>query len=535
MEKIKGKGVCFYALIGIIFFTALLSGPVLAYISQNLMQAFLNKGAVSFWISAFLTVSGIMILLKIFQTLFAYVCKKKWISRFQDDLISKYINGQYFYENNHKETVNMIHSQTEAALSSYLSFLQSAGMSLSLLFCSVIYIFSVNPIILLICAIVLLLLSLARKERKNIMALQKQFMEANNQIAGIQWEYILNREVSPYLNQDYLFRHYNKANEKAIETMISMNKKKFIITLMDLFGASLSIVLTAALGGLLCMNGKMDVYELFGIIVILPVLASAVFSLPRLFQQSHQINGMITIFQRLLEYPQYHGVGKDLREPIREVDICSLTFSFKDKCIFKNTDFSLKEGTLNILTGASGTGKTSLLKLLLKLLPVADRTILYNHIPLEQIKRESLWKNIYYLPQNPYILPIPLEEYAAKGTGCKNEGYTELTGLLGLRHLDKKEPLNPDLLSTGERQKIAILRMFLSGRKCWFMDEPTSALDPESERVFFSMLKEYCHKEQRLVFVISHRKQALELADHIFELKEGKITERKGDRGKWKN
>lgn len=531
MIKVYKKGIYYYVLLASCLITALLSGPALAYVSQNMMRSIAQSCPIQFWLVCLTIIMGILIIFKVIQNICNFCSKKRWICNFQNELISNYINGDYFNQGDPKEILNQIYVQVDTLCNSYLNFSASAFTSLFVVTFSIIYILTVNPLVCLLCLLVVALLAIVRINKGDVIALQKQFMEINNRVSKIQREYILNKEVAPFLTEALLFQHYNSINEKQAEVMIKMNRKKFIVTLMDLFGASSAVILTSVLGGFLCISGKLSIYELFGTIVIIPALASAVFSIPRLYQQYHQITGIWKAFEKLRFHPQYNQ--KDsllLEEPVTSVEMRGLKFSYHEKLLIHNLSVCLNSGEIHIVTGESGSGKTTLLKLLYRLLPEESNTIFYNGHPIEKINRKNLWDKIYYVPQNPYILPLTLQDNCLKQIEGKEKEFLSLIRLFDIEKLNTKEKLDPDTLSAGEKQKIYLLRMLLSNKEIWLMDEPTSALDPDSEAVFLTQLKNYCRLKKRLVFIVTHRKETMLAADRIFALEGGILTERgRGD------
>ena len=194
--------------------------------------------------------------------------------------------------------------------------------------------------------------------------------------------------------------------------------------------------------------------------------------------------------------------------------------------------FSLSCGQTAAFVGTSGSGKSTVLKLLLGFYPRESGYINVGGEPIDKYSLEQLRDLISYVPQDAYLFQGTIEDNikmgnerasreevisAAKGANAHDfimelpEGYDTLVGERGAR------------LSGGQRQRIAIARAIIKNAPILLLDEATSALDSKSEELVQEALKELM--KNRTTIVIAHRLSTIENADIIFVLDEGKITE----------
>lgn len=184
------------------------------------------------------------------------------------------------------------------------------------------------------------------------------------------------------------------------------------------------------------------------------------------------------------------------------------------------------------LIGPSGAGKTTLIKLLLRMHDVEKGSIEIDNQDISQITQESLWKNVSLVPQDPILFHRTLMENirygkpdatkqevirAAKMAHCHefiesfSEKYETYVGERGVK------------LSGGERQRVAIARAILKNSPILILDEATSSLDSESE----GMIQESLEKlmEGKTVIVIAHRLSTIKNADRIVVVDKNGISE----------
>ena len=181
---------------------------------------------------------------------------------------------------------------------------------------------------------------------------------------------------------------------------------------------------------------------------------------------------------------------------------------------------NLQNGDRVYLTGKSGSGKSSLLKLLLKFRESSG--IMINDLPINAINNKSLRNKIAYLAQEPTILTETLEKNIGMGTPLSYEQKQLIlnTGILNpiLKTTDWETVLteNGSNLSGGEKQRIAVARLILADADVYILDESTSNIDEESSQAIFETLLE-CVKDKIFIFT-SHDKKNSQYANKIINI-----------------
>ncbi len=231
--------------------------------------------------------------------------------------------------------------------------------------------------------------------------------------------------------------------------------------------------------------------------------------------------------------------GIELNTDDLEIEFKNVSFSYANKAqkVLDNISIKFKSGEKIAIVGINGAGKSTFLKLLMRLYDPDDGEILCNGINIRSYNIRSYRSKISVAFQDfemfamPLIKNIMMKDKIEKGDYrdalelLKQCGmYDKITNLpYGLDTVMTKEFLKDGaVLSGGEKQKIAIIRTYLSNAAICIYDEPTSALDPISEENIFDIINQ---RKDNITIYISHRLSATKTADRIYLLENGRITE----------
>lgn len=215
------------------------------------------------------------------------------------------------------------------------------------------------------------------------------------------------------------------------------------------------------------------------------------------------------------------------------IEFKNIKKSYKSKIILENFNLSIDSGKLVVLIGASGCGKTTLLKMINRLISITEGEILINRKDINKMDPIKLRRGIGYVIQQTGLFPhmtvkenIEIIPRLMKISERKIEKKTiELLNMVGL---DPNEYLYryPAELSGGQQQRVGVARAFATDAEIILMDEPFSALDPitrtELQEQLFNIQKEY---NKTIVFVTHDMDEAINIADMICILKDGKIIQ----------
>lgn len=220
------------------------------------------------------------------------------------------------------------------------------------------------------------------------------------------------------------------------------------------------------------------------------------------------------------------------------LNIKNLTKSFGkgdiETKVLKGIDIEVKEGELVILKGASGSGKTTLLSIIGGLLGRSGGDVSLNDENYLDIKDKALTsmrlKEIGFIFQSSHLIPymkvidqlVFIGEQAGMSSKDAKDRAESLLKEIGLGHR-----LNsyPNLLSGGEKQRVAIMRAWMNEPKMILADEPTASLDAERATEVMDMIRNNIQSNQSVGLMITHDERLFSYADRIYTLDEGYVVD----------
>lgn len=203
-----------------------------------------------------------------------------------------------------------------------------------------------------------------------------------------------------------------------------------------------------------------------------------------------------------------------------------------DDALFENLSLDIKPGEKIGLVGHSGGGKTTITKLLLRLIDITSGHILIDNQVIADVTQASVRRNIAYVPQEPMLFHRSLADNIAYGRPGASRAEIEAVSKLSHAHEfitklpNRYETLVGERgvkLSGGQRQRVAIARAMLKNAPILVLDEATSALDSESDVLIQDALWKLM--EGRTAIVIAHRLSTIQKMDRIIVLEGGQVVE----------
>lgn len=215
-----------------------------------------------------------------------------------------------------------------------------------------------------------------------------------------------------------------------------------------------------------------------------------------------------------------------------EVEFRDVRFSYGHKRIFDNLNLKIKPGEKIAIVGASGEGKTSLIRLLFRLYDTDSGSIFIDGKNIKEVKQNSLRNQLSVVPQEPILFHDSiLNNIKFSNPSAGREDILKVLKMSSSDDFIRKLPQKENTLvgergirlSGGEKQRVAIARALLADKKIIVLDEPTSSLDLETEYKIQQGIKRLL--EGKTSIIIAHRLSTIRDADRIVVLKGGKIIE----------
>jgi putative ABC transport system ATP-binding protein len=199
----------------------------------------------------------------------------------------------------------------------------------------------------------------------------------------------------------------------------------------------------------------------------------------------------------------------------------------KYKNILHVPSLIIESGKITAFTGSSGGGKTTLLKMLNKMLSPTEGSILFKGTDLKDIDPVSHRRKVAMLSQTPAIFEGSIRDNLQIGAIFQERDRfadTALEEVLERVHLNK-DPDNPaGKLSGGEKQRLSLARILLLDPDVFLLDEPSSSQDDATEDLLIQMLVEIARKENKSMIMVTHAREiARKYADVIIEVQNGTV------------
>lgn len=242
----------------------------------------------------------------------------------------------------------------------------------------------------------------------------------------------------------------------------------------------------------------------------------------------------------IMDYEKETGTDEELSQSYQEFvgveeDIClsHVTFRYGNrKPALKNVSFTIPKGKKVALVGASGSGKSTIAKLLLKYYEIEEGEITIDGVDIAEYANDSLRRGISYVPQNIELFSKSIyDNIRVSRQTASLEEVKEAAKAADAHDFIKRLPMQyytyleeaGNGLSGGEKQRIALARAFLKENEFYIMDESTSNLDFATENIIFDMI--YNKFKKKTMLIIAHRLATVKNCDVIIVMDRGEIVE----------
>ena len=298
----------------------------------------------------------------------------------------------------------------------------------------------------------------------------------------------------------------------------------------------LSNAIILLLGANAVINGELTVGSLVAFNMIAGQVAQPVLRLSQLWQDFQQVQISMERLGDILNTPSEIGnrAMAALPPPKGAIEFKNVSFRYTPKAqdVLRNISFSIEPGEVIGIVGPSGSGKSSLTKLVQRFYSPQEGQVLLDGMDLSQADPNWLRRHIGVVLQENLLFNRTLHDNIAfSNPAMPRARVIAVSQLAGADEFISKLPMGYDTpieergtnLSGGQRQRIAIARALITNPRILILDEATSALDYESEHIIQKNMREIV--KGRTVLIIAHRLSTVRHANRIIGMKEGRIVE----------
>ena len=361
---------------------------------------------------------------------------------------------------------------------------------------------------------------------------QEQFSSIS---VGVQENLTGIRVVKAYVQEGNEKRKFKQLNQDYMDKNISLVKIWGLFFPFIMLIAGIGMVIVLWLGGRLVMAGKISLGQFVqfnGYLMMLtwPMMALG-WAINLVQRGSASMGRLIEILDQAPEIKDSEYL-EDIRTLEGEIEFKNVSFAYDKKVILKNIDLKIPKGITIGIIGPTGSGKSTLVNLIPRLLEVREGSLTIDGMEIKSIPLKILRKNIGYVPQETFLFSESLKENIIYGLEDFDEA--KLRRAVSISALsDEIERFSQRYetpvgergvtLSGGQKQRTALSRAIIREPKILILDDAFSSVDVHTEEKILKQLRKF--RKRRTCILVSHRTSTIEDADWIVVLKDGRIVE----------
>ena len=345
-----------------------------------------------------------------------------------------------------------------------------------------------------------------------------------------------NLVIQSYNKQKDIIDALDKSIEKQYSAAKTLEFTVFSIYPSIRFITQIAFVISAVISAVLVINGHLTLGLAQAFLQYVTQISDPVTTAAYIINSLQNALVSVERIYDILELPEEVDLTEDthlLDNTKGQIVFENVSFGYtKDKLLMKNVNFTAKAEQMVAIVGPTGTGKTTLINLLMRFYDVNGGRILFDGVDISKISRKELRANFGMVLQDTWLFKGTIAENIAYGKpDATHEEIIEAAKLAKCDSFIRKLPQGYNtiitsengMVSQGEQQLLTIARTILPNPKVMILDEATSSIDTKTEKDIQAVISELM--KGRTSFVIAHRLSTIRNADLILVMKDGDIVE----------
>ena len=358
-----------------------------------------------------------------------------------------------------------------------------------------------------------------RKYQDSISGLMGQVLDGNKEIKSFN----MKEDISNYLE------NYKKQWRKNYFKKRKYNDNIYVLVPLIMgFGK----ILVYFIAIYLILNGKYDVAML---VLVIGYYENIQTEFSKLFDKLDNISSNTTRVDRVHKVLNYKtknmlDFGENSNDNINgKIEFKDVSFTYDRQEVMKNVSFEIQPKSFTAIVGKSGSGKSTIFRLLLRLYKANKGQILLDDENIYEYSKDVYSSNVAIVTQKPFIFDMSIREnlslvdsnHEHQIEACKRAGIHDY--IISLKDgYNTKLVSDAENISNGQKQLIALARTLLSKSEVLLFDEVTSSLDMNTSKQIINILKDL--KQDHTILMITHKPQLMKMADEIIVIDKGRLV-----------
>lgn len=459
-----------------------------------------------------------------YQNYYMYTSSQQTIIKLKNQSYKKLskIKTKYFDTHQKGEIITRINTDVDSISSLFINLIPQTINYITSFIGIIIMMLTISPLLTLLTLLIIPLNAILTKKIAKVSKKKYQQIYTKNTYltALIEESYSHSKTIELYNNENRISNSFETLNNDLTNDKIKTSFISSIISPISSLLNYLIYLLIIIIGSYNVINNKMSLGNIYSLIQYSKQLSSPINGVTSLYTNIQNAIVSLERINNFLNEEEDTYTGKIKLKHIDTIQFKNVTFAYNETPVLKNLNFTIHANEHIAIVGQTGSGKSTILNLLMQFYKINEGEILINDININEYDLQSYYNNISYIPQNIFFTNESIQNnLKLANSNFDNKEYEELSKSLKFKEFDS----NLNNLANGKLQQLSIIRAILKEHNLLILDESTSNIDSKNEKDIYKLLNK---KEQnKTTITIAHKLSTIINADKIIVIKNGEITQ----------